>query len=79
MRTTITLDDDLFATLKQESRESGRSFKDLVNDCLRTGYSSIKREEDPPPFKLPKIGLRIDRPYVTGWDLIEELEGPFWR
>jgi hypothetical protein len=39
MRTTLTLDDQLEQRLKEMARESGRSFKDVVNDVLRRGLS----------------------------------------
>lgn len=37
MRTTLTLDDDVFMALHERSRDSGRSFKEVVNDALRRG------------------------------------------
>jgi hypothetical protein len=37
MRTTITLDDDLAAQLRRLARETGRPFKQVVNDALRAG------------------------------------------
>ncbi len=37
MRTTITLDDDVAAQLRQLARETGRPFKQVVNDALRAG------------------------------------------
>jgi predicted transcriptional regulator len=40
MRTTLTLDDDLAQRLKELSRESGRSFKDVTNSALRRGLSA---------------------------------------
>jgi hypothetical protein len=40
MRTTLTLEDDLARQLREESRRSGRSFKDVVNDAIRRGLST---------------------------------------
>jgi plasmid stability protein len=37
MRTTLTVDDDLAAELRRRARETGRSFKDIVNEALRNG------------------------------------------
>lgn len=37
MRTTLTLDDDLFMALNQRARATGRSFKEVVNEALRRG------------------------------------------
>lgn len=39
MRTTITLDDDLFAKLKQASNDRGVPFKRVVNEALRAGLA----------------------------------------
>lgn len=37
MRTTLTLDDDLFMALNERARATGRSFKEVVNEALRRG------------------------------------------
>ncbi len=36
MRTTLTLDDDVFLLLGRRQSESGETFKDLVNGLLRS-------------------------------------------
>ena len=40
MRTTLTLEDDVAAELREIARRSGRSFKEVVNDTLRRGLST---------------------------------------
>lgn len=40
MRTTLSLDDDVAALLKQEMRRSKKSLKEQVNDALRLGLSA---------------------------------------
>ena len=53
MRTTLTLDDDLAARLKQLSRESGRSFKEITNEVLYRGLSAGDVSGDlPAPFQV---------------------------
>ena len=37
MRTTVTLDPDVAAKLKQTARERGVSFKAVLNDAVRAG------------------------------------------
>ena len=37
MRTTLTLDPDVAARLRQRREAEGRPFKDVVNDVLRRG------------------------------------------
>jgi hypothetical protein len=39
MRTTLTLDDDVAALLKEKARRQDRSFRSAVNDALRAGLS----------------------------------------
>jgi len=53
MRTTLTLDEDLGQRLKELARESGRSFKEVVNEVVRRGLSSGESpQEDPDPFRV---------------------------
>lgn len=40
MRTTLTLEDDLARRLREETRRTGRSFKEVVNDAIRRGLDS---------------------------------------
>lgn len=49
MRTTITLEPDVEVLLKQAMRERGITFKDAVNQAVRTGLGT--RSEKLPPFK----------------------------
>lgn len=49
MRTTITLEPDVVALLKQAMREHGLTFKDAVNQAVRDGLT--KRPGKVPPFK----------------------------
>ena len=39
MRTTLTLDDDLAALLRQQAATRGISFKETVNQALRAGLA----------------------------------------
>ena len=51
MRTTLTLDDDLAALLRQQAATLGVSFKEMVNRALRAGLS---REMAPHDVPVPK-------------------------
>ena len=65
MRTTLTLDPDVAAKLKEEARRKGISFKEAVNSNLRRGLSA----DDPlrSTYRVPsrpmraKPGLDLDR------------------
>ena len=47
MRTTLTIDDDLAALLKQRARELDLPFKDVVNRMLRAGFGEAARRRKP--------------------------------
>jgi hypothetical protein len=80
MRTTITLDPDVAARIKLEMRRSGRGFKETVNRLLRRGAKEMEERKDE-PFRViarpmgPKPGLNFDK--IS--DLIEQVEGPFYK
>lgn len=46
IRTTVTLDEDVLERVKQESRARGASFRDTLNELVRTGllYARNKPE-----------------------------------
>jgi hypothetical protein len=50
MRTTLTLDDDLAMALHREARDTGRPFKQIVNECLRRG---LTRERENVEVDIP--------------------------
>ena len=54
MRTTLTVDDDIADSLKEESRLLGKPFKQVVNDTLRRGMSPSVRET-PEPYTVDPI------------------------
>jgi hypothetical protein len=82
MRTTLTLDDDVAAKLKAESRRAGRPFREIVNETLRRGLTSRRVTAQRQAFKITardlgdlKPGLSLDN--VA--ELIEQLEGSAFR
>jgi hypothetical protein len=82
MRTTLTLDDDVAAKLKAESRRAGRPFREIVNETLRCGLTSRRVTAQRQAFKIRirdlgdlKPGLSLDR--VA--ELIEHVEGSLHR
>jgi hypothetical protein len=79
-RTTLTLEDDVVARLRDASRRTGKPFKAVVNDAIRTGLAA-ERSGAKPPFRIePRpMGLRpgMDLDDISG--LLERLEGPEYR
>lgn len=62
MRTTIDLDPDLDATLRQRARERGASLRQVVNDAVRAGLGSAGGAATE-PYVLPTCALGV-RPSV---------------
>ena len=54
MRTTLTVDDDIADSLKEQARLLGKPFKQVVNDALRRGISPAVREA-PEPYRVDPI------------------------
>jgi hypothetical protein len=82
MRTTLTLDDDVAAKLKAESRRAGRSFREIVNETLRRGLASRRATAERQPFRITARDLGDLRPGLSLDDvggLIEQVEGALHR
>lgn len=62
MRTTLTLDDDLFMALNERARATGRSFKEVVNEALRRGLSEAHARR---VVVAPTLDLGVPRVDVT--------------
>ena len=77
MRTTLTIDDDNAAKLRDEMTRTGRSLKETVNACLRRGFESPSEAELEAPFRVKAraMGVRpgLDLDDVGG--LLEVLDG----
>jgi hypothetical protein len=65
MRTTVTLDDDVAAKLRQVTRQKGISFKEALNASVRRGLEA--GGSAPQPYRVKprslraKPGLNLDR------------------
>lgn len=81
MRTTLTLDEDLAAKLKEEMRRSGESFKRTVNRILRQGFEAPGPDQLARPFRIqPRdLGLKPGIELDNVAELLEDLEGPAHR
>jgi hypothetical protein len=80
VRTTLTLDKDVAAKLKAEARRSGRTFKEVVNEALRTGLNA-RTDLTVTPFVVQarSMGARPGLNYDKISELIEQVEGPYHR
>lgn len=77
----MTLDDDVAAKLRAESRKSGEPFRQVVNRVLRIGLHSREQAKFLPPFKIePRdLGLRPGFDLDNIEELLDKVEGPFRR
>lgn len=51
MRTTLTIDDDLMARLKEEAHRRRVPFRDVVNAALRRALGGATAPRRPPPAR----------------------------
>ena len=75
MRTTLTLEDDLAAVLKERASGSGRSFQEVVNQTIRQGLGQrAAGHGDPPRTRPHRFGFRpgIDLDKLN--HLVDELD-----
>jgi hypothetical protein len=78
MRTTLTLDDDVYAEIEAEMRRTGKTYRHVVNELLRrallTGSDTVKKK----PFKVRgrPLGTRAGLSYDNIGERLEQLEGP---
>jgi Ribbon-helix-helix protein, copG family len=63
MRTTLTIDDDVAATLEQVRRKRDISLKDVINEALRLGLRDMTARQKPHSlFRTKSVdlgGLRV--------------------
>jgi len=77
VRTTLTLDEDVAAKLKAETRKSGKPFKQVVNETLREGLLRPLPAKLPPfKVKARPMGLRPGLNYDCIGALLEYLDEP---
>jgi hypothetical protein len=82
MRTTLTLDDDVAAKLKAESRRAGIPFRDVVNETLRRGLAHRRTTPARQAFKVRTRDLGCLQPGLSldsVADVIEQVEDPMHR
>jgi hypothetical protein len=78
MRTTLTIDDKLAAALKKRAFETGKSFKEVVNEALRAGLASPTPLKAKPfktksfPMGGPMPGINLDKANQLAADLEDE-------
>lgn len=62
MRTTLTIEDKTAARLKSLAHESGKSFKQVVNETLRRGLERRQTSQRRKSYKLRPVEMGEPRP-----------------
>jgi hypothetical protein len=77
IRTTVTLDEDVIEKVKQESRARGASFRDTLNDLLRTALLKSNPAPRRSNFRVKPthMGYRPELNYDDIEGLISYAEG----
>jgi hypothetical protein len=79
VRTTLTLDQDVATRLKAEASRSGRPFKDVVNECLRSGLAQRQASSATQSFRVKPRDFGVVQPGISldnVEELLERIEGP---
>lgn len=83
MRTTVTLDPDVESLLREEVRQRGEPFKQVLNNAIRAGLRSMKQRDEPfnpVAFDMGKPRLDLTKAGSLAADLEdEELIGRYRR
>jgi len=81
VRTTLTIDEDVEALLKQRLRTSGEPLKQAVNKYLRLGMQAEQSAPPKKPFKVKPVSFEMPKAMretnkVSDW--LEYLDGLDW-
>lgn len=74
MRTTVTLDDDVAASLKRIAREREISFKEALNSSVRRGLKAEQPQARPYRVRTRSMGVRPGINLDKALQLAGELE-----
>ncbi len=74
MRTTVTLDPDVAARLKQAARDRGTSFKEVLNSSVRRGLECAEAKPRSYRVRTRDLGVRPGVNLDRALQLAGELE-----
>lgn len=74
MRTTVTLDPDVEAALKDRVRRQGVTFKDALNNAIRSGLAETRAPATRFRQETYRLGARPDVDLTKALDLAAGLE-----
>ena len=72
MRTTVTLDPDTAQIVRRLMRERGVSFKQALNDAIRSGATSAAEPFSTPTAPMGRPSVNLDRALQIVGDLEDD-------
>ena len=77
VRTTLTIDDDVYRKLQAESKKSGRPFKEVLNDQLRRSFAITPPAQRRTKFhvKAREMGLQPGVDLTNIEAVLDQLDG----
>ena len=63
MRTTLTIDDDIIAQLRDRARKQRVSFRAMVGVALRTGLGALHRPKRPRHARVPTFSIGFKKEF----------------
>jgi len=77
MRTTLTLDEDVFEESRAVAAETRRPFKTVINEALRAGLRVLRQGPEARPYqgKTYPMGLRPGLSEDNVAELLAQIEG----
>ncbi len=81
MRTTLTLDDDVAAKVRQRCRRTGLPFKTVINEILHLGLNAEQTLTPRRAFQVQarSLGLRPEMQLDNAAELLEQVERPAYK
>ena len=83
MRTTVTLDDDLYLSLQIHSRQTGKPFRVVLNELVRLGVKAKqltpRKKTGAIKVKTYPLGLPEGLNYENVGELLEQLEASLYH
>jgi predicted DNA-binding ribbon-helix-helix protein len=74
VRTTVTLEDDLAARLRERARERDLSFKAVLNEAIRSGLTDAGAPSEPYRMKVSPMQAKPEIDLTKALRLAGELE-----
>lgn len=77
MRTTLTLDEDLFEMVKNLAKRLGKPFKSTLNETLRAGVRAVSKTNESKTYRTKghAMGLKAGFNLDNIQEVLSQIEG----